>query len=56
MFSLLEECPVFNRNAIEGDRIRYTRNVTRLSLLLNRSNSRVWGDAKGKHICHPATT
>lgn len=56
MLSLLEECPVFKRNAIKGDRIQYTWNVTRLSLLINISNSCVWGDEKGKHICHPATT
>lgn len=26
MLSLLEECPVFKRNAIKGDRIQYTWN------------------------------
>lgn len=56
MLSLLEECPVFKRNAIKGDRIQYAWKVTCLSSLINTSNSCVWGDEKGKHICHPATT
>lgn len=33
-----------------------THETTRLSLLINISNSCMWGDEKGKHICHPATT
>lgn len=56
MLSLLEECPAFKRNAIKGDRVQYTWNITRLSLLINISNNCVWGDEKGKHVCHPATT
>lgn len=30
-----------------------THETTRLSLLINISNSCMWGDEKGKHICHP---
>lgn len=32
-----------------------TDEITRFSLLINIFNSCVWGDEKGKRICHPAT-
>jgi len=33
-----------------------THEITRFSLLIDVFNSCVWGDEKGKRICHPATT